>query len=310
MNSRCFVLIAALSACAAHAHAQTDATPAPAAAARIEPSKAQTMTWDVNGVKREAIVYVPEGATTTPAPLVFAFHGHGGSSGQFARSSEFQTAWPQAIVVYPQGLPTAGMTDPQGKKAGWQRGPGAEGDRDLKFFDAMLAGLKSQFKLDERRIYSTGHSNGGGFTYLLWGQRGSIFAALGPSAAGAAASRDATFVARPLIHIAGENDTVVPIAFQQRTLTAARAINGCDGEGSTWAKYCTQYLSKSGTPIVVCLQPGGHKYYEQATELIVRFFKEHALPENKPADKPADPAAAPDAPAAPAPAPAPKPDSH
>lgn len=303
MNYRLFTLVITLIAYAPCAHAQSDAKPAPAASARSEPSKAQTMSWDVNGVKREAIVYVPEDATTTPAPLVFAFHGHGGSSGQFARSSEFQTAWPQAIVVYPQGLPTAGMTDPQGKKAGWQKVPGAEGDRDLKFFDAMLAGLKSEFKIDERRIYSTGHSNGGAFTYLLWGQRGSIFAALGPSAAGAASSRDATFVARPLIHIAGESDTVVPIAWQQRTLTAARSINGCDSEGSPWAKHCTQYLSKSGTPVVVCLQPGGHKYYEQATELIVRFFKEHALPESKGTDKVADPAAAPVAPTAPAPNP-------
>ncbi|MSQ91070.1 MAG: esterase [Phycisphaerales bacterium] len=223
-------------------------------------------------------MYAPANATTTPAPLVFAFHGHGGSSRQFARSSAFHKAWPEAIVVYPQGLPTAGMTDPKGEKAGWQNRFGAGADRDLKFFDAMLAGLKSSFQVDDRRIYSTGHSNGGGFTYLLWSQRGEVFAALGPSAAGTVGTRGERFAPRPLIHIAGESDTVVPVAFQQRTLTAARSLNGCDAEGQPWAKNCTQYPSKSGTPVVICLQPGEHKYYEHATELIVRFFKEHALP--------------------------------
>ncbi|MSR70274.1 MAG: esterase [Phycisphaerales bacterium] len=213
---------------------------------------------------------------------MFAFHGHGGSGRQFARSGEFHTAWPAAIVVYPQGLPTAGMTDPKGLKAGWQSREGIQHDRDLKFFDAMLAGLKSQYKVDDRQIYSTGHSNGGGFTYLLWATRGEVFAAFGPSSAGTVGSPD-DFIQRPLIHIAGESDAVVPVAFQQRTVNAARTLNECETEGTVWAEHCTLYPSKHGAPVVMCLQPGGHNYYEHATELIVRFFKEHQLPPAAPA---------------------------
>ena len=53
-------------------------------------------------------------------------------------------------MVYPQGLNTPGkLTDPEGKKPGWQHGPGAEGDRDLKFFDAMLAEVRGDYKVDD-----------------------------------------------------------------------------------------------------------------------------------------------------------------
>jgi polyhydroxybutyrate depolymerase len=142
--------------------------------------------WDVDGVRREALVVIPEAtADDQPAPVVFVFHGHGGTSRQAARSFGLHTHWPEAIVVYPQGLPTPGrLTDPEGKRNGWQHAAGEQEDRDLKFFDAMLASLKSEHEIDEARIYSTGHSNGGGFTYLLWASRPDVFAAVAPSSAG------------------------------------------------------------------------------------------------------------------------------
>ena len=39
----------------------------------------------------------------------------------------------------------------------------------------MLKSLKQDYKVDEKRIFSTGHSNGGGFTYLLWSERPDVF---------------------------------------------------------------------------------------------------------------------------------------
>ncbi len=60
---------------------------------------------------------------------------------------------------------------------------GAEQDRDLKFFDAVLLKLKSDYQVDKSRTYATGNSNGGNFTYLLWSQRGEVFASVARSAA-------------------------------------------------------------------------------------------------------------------------------
>ena len=164
--------------------------------------------FTVDGVTREALIAVPAKAKTQPSPLVFAFHGHGGNMQNAARMYHIHTLWPEAIVVYPQGLNTPGqLTDPDGKKPGWQGAVGAQDDRDLKFFDAMLASLESKFKVDAKRIYSTGHSNGGGFSYLLWAARGEKFAAFGPSAAAAIRNRS-TLKPKPMIHIAGENDQI------------------------------------------------------------------------------------------------------
>ncbi|MFY8056754.1 MAG: hypothetical protein ACOVRM_03375, partial [Planctomycetaceae bacterium] len=59
---------------------------------------------------------------------------------------------------------------------GWQKSAGDQQDRDLKFFDVVLQSLRSEYRVDDRRIYATGHSNGGGFTYLLWSERSAVFA--------------------------------------------------------------------------------------------------------------------------------------
>jgi poly(3-hydroxybutyrate) depolymerase len=55
--------------------------------------------WTVDGVVRHALVFVPAQASTNPSPVVFAFHGHGGSMQNAARSFAYQREWPEAIVV-------------------------------------------------------------------------------------------------------------------------------------------------------------------------------------------------------------------
>ena len=62
----------------------------------------------VDGTVREALIAIPPNAKTSPSPLVFAFHGHGGNMANAARMYHIHTLWPEAIVVYPQGLNTPG----------------------------------------------------------------------------------------------------------------------------------------------------------------------------------------------------------
>jgi polyhydroxybutyrate depolymerase len=143
----------------------------------------------------------------------------------------------------------------------------------LKFFDAMLAKLKQDYKVDAQRIYATGHSNGGGFTYLLWETRPDVFAAFAPSAA--ATKSAATLKPKPALHAAGEKDPLVKFEWQKLTMEAVRKGNGCDAEGKPWAPNCTIYPSKSGTPFVAFIHPGGHEFAAGASSAIVKFFKEH-----------------------------------
>lgn len=237
--------------------------------------QALRMEWKIDGAAREALIHAPTQESASGAPVVLAFHGHGGSMNSAARTFALQKHWPEAIVVYMQGLPTPGKNDPEGKRTGWQHNLGDQNDRDLKFFDAVLATLKEKYKVDDRRIFATGHSNGGLFTYLLWAARPEVFAALAPSAA-AGAGKLTALKSCPVLHIAGEKDTTVPFEKQQLTIKAVRSLNGCEDIGKEWAKGCTIYPSKNGAPVVTFIHQGDHKYPEEAPELIVKFFKEHS----------------------------------
>jgi polyhydroxybutyrate depolymerase len=234
----------------------------------------QTLHWTVDGTERTALVYGPQTTTTDGAPVVFVFHGHGGTMKNADRSFHLESLWPEAIVVYPQGLPTPSTVDPQGKRSGWQTKSGAQEDRDLKLFDDMLATVKEKWKIDDRRIYATGHSNGARFTYLLWATRPDLFAAVAPSSA----PKDKDPLPKPLpcFHVAGEADRIAPYAFQQATMAEVRRVNGCTEKGQEWAPNCTLYSSAKEAPLVTFIHPGGHTFPKEVPELIVRFFKEHA----------------------------------
>jgi polyhydroxybutyrate depolymerase len=235
--------------------------------------------WTVDGVARAGLVYAPSQARTNPTPVVFAFHGHGGTMRNAARTFSYHTHWPEAIVVYMQGLNTPGrLTDPEGKRPGWQHALGDQGDRDLKFFDAVLASLQKDYRVDEKRVYATGHSNGGGFTYLLWASRGDRFAAVAPSAS-AASRRLGSLQPKPVLHVAGKNDALVRFAWQEQTIHALRKLNQC-AAGQSWEndQRCTIYPSKLGTPVVTLIHPGAHRFPAAAPALIVKFFKQHSRP--------------------------------
>lgn len=231
--------------------------------------------WKVDGVVREGLIYAPESAKKEAAPVVFVFHGHGGSMRSASRSFSMHTAWPEAICVYLQGLNTPGqLTDPEGKKTGWQKSPGDQGDRDLKLFDAALAWLHREYQVDDHRVYATGHSNGGGFTYLLWAQRGDELAAVAPSAA-AANRRLGDFKPLPVMHIAGRNDPLVKFAWQEATMEAVKKTNGAS-EGKPWGEHCTYYASEKAAPLVTYITEGDHAFERGAVKVMVKFFKEQA----------------------------------
>jgi polyhydroxybutyrate depolymerase len=280
----CALFIAQIALALLTGLAPAQETPAAKAKRRTEALTDLTKReWTIDGVSREALIHIPAASAPKPYPLVFAFHGHGGTMQNAAAMFNYHHVWPEAVVVYMQGLNTPGrLTDPEGKKPGWQSATGFQGDRDLKFFDAVLASLKSDTTVDDRRIYSTGHSNGGGFTYLLWKTRGDIFAAVAPSAASAPGDEwlknIAALTPKPVMHLAGEMDPLVKYDWQKQTIQALIKLNGCDDKGIEWAPQCTLYPSKTGTPVVTLIHPGGHNFPPEAPALFAKFFKENAKP--------------------------------
>ena len=251
------------------AHAAWAATPEPQPLLRRE--------WIVDGVARDALVYVPPDGKPVAALLVF--HGHGGTMRATADNWSYHTRWPEAVVIYPQGLTTPGLqSDPKGERSGWQSAAGQKGDRDLKWVDAILASVRADYHVDARHTYATGHSNGGVFTYLLWAQRGAQFGAFAPGAS--VDSLDVghtlpTLTPKPVFVIAGEKDPQVKFAWQERMIAGLRKLNQC-GPGQSEDRGRVRYPSPLEAPVVTYIHPNGHGLPPSALPLVVAFFQECA----------------------------------
>lgn len=232
-------------------------------------------TWTVDGVARTAVVVTPRGTAPDAGwPVVFVFHGHGGSAQNASRSFRIHQHWPEALVVYPQGLPTPGrLTDPEGRRPGWQHAPGEQADRDLRFFDAMLETLARQYRVDARRVFAAGHSNGGAMVYTLWAARADRLRALAPSSA-SFLRLAATATPKPAFIVAGRQDALVPFATQERSLDATRRLNRATAEAVDWSGLARRYPSSVQADVVAYVHPGGHQLPDDAGALMVKFFKQ------------------------------------
>ena len=246
-----------------------------AAQGKREPLTAQS--WTVDGMQRTALVAIP--STPTPAagvPLVMIFHGHGGTSQHSARTFAIHAHWPEAVVIYAQGLPTPGrLTDPEGRRPGWQHQVGDQGDRDLHYVDAMLSWARSRFTIDSKRIYAGGHSNGGTMTYVLWTGRGDVFAAVAPSASVFRRDLMPGAKPKPALIIAGEKDDRVPFAAQRMSLASTLRLNQARPAGEPWSGRAVLHRSAIGADVVSYIHPGDHTMPEDAGALMVKFFKDH-----------------------------------
>ena len=250
-------------------------------------------TWrlQVDGVERAALVRIPEGARATedeagePAPVVFAFHGHGGRAPGFARRFGLHREWPEAIVVYPQGLPTPSrLVDPDGRRPGWQNVAGTQGDRDLALFDALLARLQEEAAVDPDRIHVTGHSNGGGFTYLLLEERAGVLASVSPSASGKGRRVGQTAAAGvAVLHAGSPDDELVKWAWQENALRSLREARGC-GEAEPWARdeRVVRFPAEEGADVLLFEHGGGHRHHPDHARLAARFFQDHPRPARAP----------------------------
>ncbi len=227
-------------------------------------------TFKVDGLDRQALVYTPAKSSAHP-PIVFCFHGHGGNMNYSARAYDLQDAWPEAVVVYMDGLPIAGIFDRAGTKNGWQKKSGEANDRDLHFFDAVYASAQKEFDFDAKRVYAMGHSNGAGFSYLLWAERGDKLAAI--AAASASIQQQFHHGMIPVLAIAGEKDDVVPFRLQQRNIERLKTMLGATPNPTPFG--VGQLYKGSKADLATYIHPGGHEYPKEATKLIVDFFKAH-----------------------------------
>jgi predicted esterase len=236
------------------------------------------MTWTIEGVTREALVYVPIGDSL---PILFAFHGHGGTDTGFSHKA-FEKYWPNAIIVYPQGLRTKSGSDKYGNGTGWQHSVGEINnhtgiqDQDLKFFDAMVSTFSSS--INHQLIFVHGWSNGGEFAYdVLWTARGNELQAIAP--ASAILNTTAGKNQMPVMQISGINDPVVSFTLQQKYFQPITSLDDCYSS-YTWCESTgilgTKYRSQVLKPAIFVQYDGGHSYPDSIPGLIAKFFKDRA----------------------------------
>ena len=233
----------------------------------------------VNNTERRMIVCAnQETIPASGAPLVLAFHGRGSSAKEMADGTRLHDAWPEAIVVYPEGLSgNPAPYDPQGARRGWQLNPDELKDRDLRFTDAMLDTLNGQYKIDPSRVYATGHSNGARFAGVLWATRAARFAAFAFSA-GQADTLIERATPRPVFLSMGRRDDIIPFESQWPSIEYARKLLNTDPAHASEFGFTRSESGPGGLELMTYVHPGGHVWPQVQTRLTVEFFKRHQLP--------------------------------
>lgn len=143
----------------------------------------QTYSLTHDGIERTYILHVPSSYEgQQPVALVLDFHGGGGNANTQMKTSKFSDLADQQgfIVAYPNGT---GRHDD--KLLTWNGGTCCayavtNQIDDVGFVRALVKDVESKYKIDAKRIYATGLSNGGIFSYRLACDASDLFAAVAP----------------------------------------------------------------------------------------------------------------------------------
>ena len=239
-------------------------------------------TISVGGIDRQYFVVLPSNYNANTAyPIVFLWHGLNGTASQligggFMAYYGVRTGFPNAIYVAAQGLPS-GMND-SGTDYGW---PNTNG-RDINFLKAMLAGLESNYCVDQNRIFSTGMSYGGMMSDTIGCQMPDVFRALGVMSGSLFTGYGQTCVNHPIAAFIthGTADTTVDISGDETARDQFIKDNGCDTTNTQSIVLdanttCTLYnvCSAGNYPVEWCPVNGeGHTIPSWAGTQIAQFF--------------------------------------
>jgi poly(3-hydroxybutyrate) depolymerase len=213
---------------------------------------------------------------SSPLPLVFGFHGVGGTGAQTQTSFNLEAstaAGGKAIFVYPDALPKQEPND-GGVAVDWVTPLGASNKGiDFAFFEALVSEIESKYCVDTSRVFATGISAGGIFTNFVGCWYGDILRAIAPVASekpwstphNSPANMLCTgTVAAMVIH--GTNDPYSSYTTNGLgTLDFWLAQDGCQTTNPTsdavTPNACQDYQGcATGLPVVMCSHDEGHAW--------------------------------------------------
>jgi polyhydroxybutyrate depolymerase len=152
-------------------------------------------------------------------PLVLLLHGAGGDGELYLEATGWRKKSNEAgfIVVAPDGLPSRPLLPAQNliNPRVWNAGNLRERSNrvkinDIEFFRKLLNQIKQDYSVDKQRIYVTGHSNGGGMTFMLATELPD-FAAIAPVMALYWRSKPSLAAPVSTLYMVGTKDPVIPL---------------------------------------------------------------------------------------------------
>ena len=164
---------------------------------------------DVNGVKRNCPVYVPQNIEKN-RPLLIALHGRWGDGMAMANCTHFEVQADTArfIVACPDGQVRSELGG--GNNTGWD----ANGmtDDDVEFFKKIIDYMSQHYDIDRKRVYLCGFSLGGMMTYHCINVASDIFAAFASASGYRLNEYKPVYTCKrrvPIMHLHGKDDGFV-----------------------------------------------------------------------------------------------------
>jgi len=194
---------------------------------------ASVVTWKmkVDNKDRTMLVYAPDGMKNPP--LILQLHG----MNQDAPYQQGLAKWEpiadtaKFIVAFPNGL-----------NKSWD----LSGNTDVNFMSAIIDTMVKKYGADRNRVYISGFSMGGMFTYHAMNKMSDKIAAFAPcSGYPMGGTTPASTRPVPILHIHGTTDDVVGYSGVEGVLSKWRSWNGCPTTKTTIKPYPA---GKSGSP--------------------------------------------------------------
>jgi polyhydroxybutyrate depolymerase len=180
-----------------------------------------TVKLTIDGFPRRYLVHVPPGIDAGQSfPVVMMLHGMGATARWTLIETELGAKADQEgfLAVFPEGVPADSskparfLTNPPFWNINADRGvPARQAINDVRFLTAVFDDLPTRFRVDARRLFLTGFSNGGEMTFRLATTLAPRLAAIAP-VAGLCRLEDPR-LARPIptLYLVGTNDPLVPL---------------------------------------------------------------------------------------------------
>lgn len=260
---QCSTFAALLSAAALAACGGGGGSAKPSSGCEAQATAGETMrTVTVDGASRSYLLVVPEGYTPGRAyPLVTGWHGAGSNGPDFRGFTggpliTASAAQGGAIFAFPSGEDVGGGT-------GWTLGPN---DKDVKFFDAVVADVGANLCVDQNKIYAYGYSFGGGMVETLGCYRSDVLAA-GVSIAGFMGDPSCESSAVPMLLWHNQDDPTVGFDRFEQELAHWSDANGCgESTSAVEPEPCQAHDCTMGDLVTCTPATGGHGF---STEVVL-----------------------------------------